>query len=545
MKKYILKEQTDTKIVSAPSDELYLLNQDIFKGKGTLVNLSIDTNGDPKQVKVGRKTYTAGLKTDKGNYVVYDGRILTYSSDKGYQYFITPSGKIGMVKGSVDKNLNNSYLNLLSQFGISNVKNLYSVLDQARERMQTLINKGAVGDVFRDFNEILRWYYPNDETKQLKPPAGKTFNQTIDKNELNSNYELKSLSQFGLEGNYYALKSAPQANLVLPKNSELNETICKETIINYLRGAISTVINKKDGLNNAARQDYKTQILACYNSGFYQKLKLKIDDFVDPTDPDNTKINILKKLSPYGILNKNLNYNEIKRYLNKELHTGWVLKEENTREKTIDGKVRRALNEQLLKQKKLITERRLVESRLKFLANDYNKKYSRLTEQQKIILSFRILREISFLSEENLINEQLLDFVKNLFGNLLPSGLETIVERVVNSILSKLGFGDGYIQKFFVSLIATRPTEFFKALKNCQDLTKLISRSIVEAMVMKLQENLNKGGNGYDLLRNLLGNSIQEQPFVDAVEANISSKICEIYNKYLGKAKSVVNTLGG
>jgi hypothetical protein len=533
MKRYILKEQANTKIVNAPSDELYILNQDIFKGKGRLVNLSTGSDGTPIQVTVGGKTYTAGLKTDKGNYIVYDGRVLTYTPDKGYQYLVTPNGKIGMVKGSVDRNLQNSYLNLLSQFGIRNVKNLYSVLGQVKDRMQTLIDKGSVGDVFRDFNQVLAWYYPNDPNKQLIPPSGKTFDPPIDKNVLASSYDQKSLSDIGLTGSYYLPKGAAPVLAGQKIETDVNE--CREILKNYLIFAVQSQAFRETLLNSSARNDYKKSIRYCYGSGAYNRRSFK------PFTEAELDLPVAKEFRKFNLFNKNLTYKDISKILSN-IDQRWGLIESTNN--LLDNKIKMALNEQLIKQKKLITERKIVENRLRLLSSNY-KKYPRLTEQQKTILSFRILKEISFLSEENLLNEQLMDFVRNLFGNLLPSGLETIVERVVNSILSKLGFGDGYIQKFFVSLIATRPTEFFKALKSCQDLTKLISRSIVEAMVMKLQENLNKGGGGYDLLRNLLGNSIQEQPFVDAVEKNISSKICEIYNTFTGKAKSVVDTLGG
>jgi hypothetical protein len=554
--KNIIKEQSGVNtqpsnkggnsVVNAPSNELNILSGPPFNQvNGVLRNLKNNSKtGDPIPINVGGRIYTSGIVTQRGNIVVYDGRIIKETSPGEFNFVRNEQNQIARLRGTAeDKNLNQLYIDLAKELGITDYEDIYNRLEQTRLKLQNLINAGAISDRFKKFNQYLQNFYPNDDEKRLKLKSGTaSFDLLYYKDELNSKYEQQTLDNYGLKGVYYALKGSPATNLVSPTSSGLDEETCKNTIINYLRGAILTKIEGGNRLNDNQRKTYKGQIFACYNSGFYENLKLKIGDLANPDNSDE-QLNVRGQLSPYGILNNKLNYNEIKRYLRKDVGSSWQLKE-NTKEKTIDNKVRMALNEQLIKQKKLITERKIVENRLRLLSSSY-KKYQRLTEQQKAILSFRILKEISFLSEENLLNEQLLDFVRNLFGNLLPSGLETIVERVVNSILSKLGFGDGYIQKFFVSLIATRPTEFFKALKSCQDLTKLISRSIVEAMVMKLQENLSKGGGGYDLLRNLLGNSIQEQPFVDAVEKNISSKVCEIYEKFLGKTKSVLNTLDG
>jgi hypothetical protein len=529
MKKYILKEQTtDTIIVNAPSDELRLLNQDIFKGKGNLVNLG-DQSGNPVRVQVGGKIYTAGIRTQKGNYIVYDGRILTYT-DKGFRYLTTPSGKIGMVQGSVDKNLTNAYLQKLAEFGIENVKNLYSVLDQAREYMQKIIDNGAVGNVFRDFNEVLAYYYPTDNTKRLTSVK----DQPIDRNVLGSQYDQKNLSNIGLNGSYYLPKG------VIPQLSgqklEFDEEKCRDTLKKYLIFAVQSQATGINTLTNEDRQNYKRAIKTCKGLGSYDKQNF------EPFTQGELDFQVAKEFNKFNLLNKRLTYREISKILGN-INQRWTLLE--SKETTMDNKIKKVLNEQLIKQKRLVTERKIVENRIKLLVESYNlKNYKNLTESQKTKISFLILKEMSFLSKENLVNEQFTDFLKSIFGNLLPSGIETIGEKIVVSILDKLGLKDSYFKNFLVSFFTTNPAKLIEALKDCKTLTKIISQSLVEAMVMQIQGKYG-AGDQYRWLRNLLGDVIKDQPFVQKIEETISASVCDTYNKLSGNAKSVLNTLGG
>lgn len=538
MKKYLLEQESTPKPINAPINELNILTKPPFNSvKGQLQNIETTTQGIPKPITVDGKVYTAGIRTAKGYYVVYDGRVLKEnSSGNGYEYLLK-NGNIGTIPGSNDQNINNIYNSLLRQLGIGDVSDIYNQLDQTYTNLQKLIDGGALSDRFQPFNQILANFYPNDINKRLKPKSGQqSFNVLYDREKM-SYYREEPLNRYGLFGTYF-IPPESQADLVSSKITELTQDGCVKILGEYLVAAIDSKTGINDFLNNEGRTRYKKNIKACKIKGYYDNFK-----FDEQTLAGEEGLQVTRKLSPYGFLKQNLNYNQIKRYIQNKFSTNWGLLEES---KTINDQVKKALNEQLVKQKRLITERKIVENRLKMIAESYNlKNYKYLSEKEKTKLSFLILKEMSFLSKKNLINEQLTDFLKNIFGTLLPSGVETIAERIVNSILGSLGLKDTYFRKVLVSALTTNPSELISALKDCKSLTKVIAKSLAEGMAMQLQQSQNLGGGGYDYLRNILGDVLLDQPVIASIEDKISGKICELYNKFTGKSKSVLDTLGG
>lgn len=542
-RKIILKEQ-QTSITA--QQELYILNNEAaFSGiNGQLRKIIEPTSNRLTPVKVNGKTYHYGFMTKKGNFIVYDGYVIT-KPDQNLQstYVKDENGKVIKLRFTLPVD-GNQIKTLIQKIGGTYDNNfIYSLLSH-RDNLQKYIDNGAVGVFFKDFNDIMRHYYPNDDNKLLKPLSGTNFGTTPDRNLLNSRYDEFDLStRFkNLKGTIYVPKTA-KLNLV-GASPEYDLESCQADLKYYLKEALKSIATNNDFLG-AERKPLLKRIRECYGVKAYDKDSFSInkDDLpslegtYDPLEQGNLR-GLFKKLK-FG---KGLNYNEIKNILDK--YPKWALLESKTN--SINGKIKKALNEQLVKQKKLFTERKIVGKRLKMIAESYNlKNYKYLTENEKTKLSFLILKEVSFLSKENLINEQLMDFLKSIFGTLLPSGVETIAERIVNSILGSLGLKDTYFRKVLVSALTTNPSELISALKDCKSLTKVIAKSLAEGMAMQLQQSQNLGGGGYDYLRNILGDVLLDQPVIASIEDKISGKICELYNKFSGKSKSVLNTLGG
>lgn len=536
MNKNILEQTNTSNVVNAPYNELELLQKDIFKDKGQLVNIELDTKGIPKSVKVGGKVYTAAIKTAKGNYIVYDGRVLRKTNEGKYEYILTSDGRIGMVRGSTDANLTNTYNKVLNSFGIDNVENLYNVLDQAFLKMQDLINKGAIGNVFRQFNNLLKYYYPNDNTKRLVPMKNKTsYNPSIDRDKLASEYDRKDLRNIGFVGYYYIPKGTTN-NLVGSTLKKSNE--CVDVLANYFIFALQSNATGEMLLNDSQRREYKKTIKRCEGLGSYDRKNFK------GFTKDNLNFDIQRKLSPYGFLNKRLSYDEVKKQL-FELDQKWALLEQTEKPPVLENTIKMSLLEKKESQKRLIVERNLVETRIRSIIGENNlKSFNSLSEDKQTELSFKIMKEMSFLSEENLVNEQLTDILKSIFGNVFPGTLETIAERIVNSILSWLGLG-GYFKDVLVSLITTDPKNLIAAMKDCRSLTKLVSESLIEAMVMRLQKEKGLGGTGYDIFRNVIGDALRNESTVSSLEDRIISGVCNLFNKQTENAKSVLNKLEG
>jgi hypothetical protein len=212
----------------------------------------------------------------------------------------------------------------------------------------------------------------------------------------------------------------------------------------------------------------------------------------------------------------------------------------------LNKQIRKTILETKEQKEKFLIEQSLVKKRLEMIAGNIKTidDYNSLSESKQLKLNFVILQELSFLQENNLINEQA-DFagiIKDLFGGLFGSGVETIAEPVVGKILDSIGF-KGKLKNFMISFITSKPSDLINAMKDCKLLTKLISESIVESMVMSMMEEHGAGGKGPSLLRNLIGGAIKSNSFVAQLESQLSGSICSLFNGFTQNAKAVQNKL--
>ena len=146
------------------------------------------------------------------------------------------------------------------------------------------------------------------------------------------------------------------------------------------------------------------------------------------------------------------------------------------------------------------------------------------------------------MNESHLINEQFLDIMKNIFGNAFSGIIQGLVEPLVNSILSGLGL-TGYFKDVLVSFFTKNPSKLAEAFKSCEKLTEIVASALVEGMVMMIQKESNLGGTGFDIIRNTLVDTMMESKFVQDLSDSLESFVCELYNKFTGKAEGVYNKL--
>ena len=210
----------------------------------------------------------------------------------------------------------------------------------------------------------------------------------------------------------------------------------------------------------------------------------------------------------------------------------------------LKNKIKRSIIETKEKKEKLLIEQRLVESRIMMIVESESnaKNFHSLSEEKQQKMMYSLLAEINYLDEQGMINEQLWDFLGKIFGNSFGGAVETIVEPLVNSLLSSLGLG-GYFKNFLVSFITTNPLELAKALKSCEALTTLIADSLAEAVFMMIQKDKGLSGDGYTFIRNALGGAVKDTKFVDSLEKQLSSIVCELFGKMNDKASGVYDKL--
>jgi hypothetical protein len=175
-------------------------------------------------------------------------------------------------------------------------------------------------------------------------------------------------------------------------------------------------------------------------------------------------------------------------------------------------------------------------------SEDNIKNFNSLPQKKKEKIAYKLFEEINYLNETNILNEQLMDFLGKIFGNSFGGIAQTIVEPLVNSLLSSIGL-TGYFKNFLVSFITSNPTRLAKALKSCEELTKLVAESLSEAVFMMIQKQQGLEGQGYTFLRNALGGAVKDYGFIQSIEKQISGIVCELFGKMNDKASGVYDKL--
>ena len=206
--------------------------------------------------------------------------------------------------------------------------------------------------------------------------------------------------------------------------------------------------------------------------------------------------------------------------------------------------IKKSLLETKERKEKQLIEQKLVKSRIMMIVESEGnmKKFHLLSEEKQFKISYSIFEEIGYLEEQGLMTEQVWDFLGKIFGNSVGGVAQTIVEPLVNSLLSSIGLG-GYFKDFLVSFITSNPLRLAKALKSCEELTKLIAESLTEAVIMMIQREKGLSGQGYTFIRNALGGAVKDYKFVESLEKQLSSTVCSLFGKMNDKASGVYDKL--
>lgn len=210
----------------------------------------------------------------------------------------------------------------------------------------------------------------------------------------------------------------------------------------------------------------------------------------------------------------------------------------------LDKNIKKAILETKERKEKLLIEENLVKSRIMMIFESEKniKNFHSLPKKKQEKIAYKLLEEINYLQETNLLNEQLMDFLGKIFGNSLGGIFQTVAEPLINSLLSGIGLG-GYFKDFLVSFITTNPARLAKAMKSCEELTKLVAEALSEAVFMMIQRQQGLEGQGYTFLRNALGGAVKDYGFIQSIEKQISGIVCELFGKMNDKASGVYDKL--
>jgi hypothetical protein len=557
MRKNRIHEQDATNtIIRAPKNEIERFQTGVLATiGGNIVNLCNGANGNPKEFRVGGKTYFIAKKTPKDNYLTYDGRVLKKREGECEYAYLMDGTKIVVVAGVSEQGLDNPMKQQLMQFGINpddNTLDVYNSLEQWTKYLQkNLVDKGAVSVLFKLWNELIRWYYPTDWDKKILTPNSKVLTDlepSKDQNVLTSRYTQGDAKNIGLTYNgqpftFWFPKNASQN--IVGNTVTTSSGTCSDTLATYIINGLQVKAGADSPLPQL--QTIKAELSKCYATGSF-------DNFTGFTST-NMNPGTRKKLSPYGFLNKNLSIREIKKLLKSDkiapshtfdfdntggnkVYANPQMNEIVNLKSIIKNKLS-VLSEN--KQKQFISESKIIKSRFNVISE------AKISRDR---ISTRLINEsfemVSLGMNEKLIAEGLMDTLKGMFGFGAEGVVEFFKEKLVESVMKKLSIPtDGWLGGVFVKAIGNIPVGdwFSGKVFKCDYLVPAVAKAIAEESIDKAKDNAGLTGGFYDVLRNAIVNGLEETSFGQSLERGLSTMLCPLLTNVKDKMTKVSDTM--
>jgi hypothetical protein len=210
----------------------------------------------------------------------------------------------------------------------------------------------------------------------------------------------------------------------------------------------------------------------------------------------------------------------------------------------LELKVKKAILETKEKKEKLLIEQTLIKKRiLMIFESEKNiKNFDSLPKFKKEKIAYKLVSEINFLVETNLLNEQLTDFLGKIFGNNLTGVFQTIVNPMVVSLMKSLELAD-YFKESLISSISSDPTKLSQALRSCDELSKLIAESLSDAIHNRIVQKTGTDSVESKFLNSALSDAVKDPRFSENVQRKINSVVCDLFSVMSDKASKVYDKL--
>lgn len=210
----------------------------------------------------------------------------------------------------------------------------------------------------------------------------------------------------------------------------------------------------------------------------------------------------------------------------------------------LEIKVKKAILETKERKERLLIEQNLVKKRILMVFESKNniKNFSSLSKVKREKIAYKLVSEINYLHETNMLNENLKDFMGKIFGNNLTTVFQTIVEPMVSSLVKSLDLAD-YFKDSLITSISLDPTRFSQSLRSCDELSKLVSESLSEVIYDKILQQTGSEGIESKFLNNVLANAVKDPKFSQNIQQQISSKVCDLFDSMSEKASQIYDKL--
>ena len=420
---------------------------------------------------------------------------------------------------------------LLSVFGVDpklDKETLTKTLKNVTDNLQSYVDKGAVSNIFKQWNDLLTSTYP-DVTKLT----------ITDENSLPDNDILST--QYTQVPGLDRDKGWKNVVIYLPKGKtkdlqagvtggiKLDAEGCRTILGQYL-GAALQYNAQVETTPIPQLREFRQQLVKCDGSG-------QFDSFDGFRETETAEVK--SKLSPYGFLNKKIDKRQVFRILagkTKYLKapSPYIIGLNESTDFTIKNVIKENLTK--VKNEKLRTysaESKIIKSRATIIVESpiIN------TKPQQERLFNDILTESIYLNSQgfskHIIQEQFFDTLKGFFDKEDHDSIfDTFKEYMGEWLVSKLTplHPDGWMSKSIISSIDDVKINDIEKLLDCSYLTKSISKSIIDGSVGKLEKDNDLDGGLYDMVRNNLFDYVNGNDFLNKLESDITKILCPLLN---------------
>ena len=437
---------------------------------------------------------------------------------------------------------------LLTSFNIDpklDEATLLKTLDNVTANLQAYINKGAVSNVWKQWNDLLSKDYPkakqlNVDKVDVKDSQGIAVDFTsVDELSLPDNDVLTT--QYTAVPALDRDKGWKNIAIYLPKGKtkdlqagkaggiKLDAAGCRTVLGQYL-GAALQYNAKVETTPIPQLREFQQQLVKCDGSG-------QFDSFEGFREDETAEVK--SKLSPYGFLNKKINKRQVFRILSGKTKylkapSPYIIGLNESTELNIKSLIKENLTK--VKTEKLKTysaESKIVKGRASIIIESTILK----TKPQQKKLFNDILTESIYLNSQgfskHIIEEQFFDTLKGFFDKEdFDSIYDTFKQYMGEWLVSKLTplHSDGWMSKLIINSIEDVDVSDFEKLLDCSFLTKSISKSIVDGSVGKLNKDNNLDGGLYDMVRNNIFDYVNGNDFLNKLESDITKILCPLLN---------------
>ena len=211
--------------------------------------------------------------------------------------------------------------------------------------------------------------------------------------------------------------------------------------------------------------------------------------------------------------------------------------------------IKKQIRENLIKtkenKKNILIEQSIVNKRFSIIIENRELK----TKSQKEKFYLDVLVEMKRLNdqgfESKLITESFFDIISGFFGKGGTGILQTIKEYFGNWLIGKLGVDTkGWIGGTIVKTIGNLDIADIPKLTNCTFTTKLLSKSLAENAVSKLQTAAGLEGTLSNIMRNTLVETLEENStFMVKIEEALGSVLCPLISNVSGKLEDAASAM--